>query len=69
VPTDCREEATKIWTFQKVPAADLAAITVGSAIPNRRHDCHRYSINCHCEERSDPRVKPEGMRGNLDPAW
>jgi hypothetical protein len=24
-------------------------------------------LQCHCEERSDPRVKPEGMRGNLDP--
>jgi hypothetical protein len=22
---------------------------------------------CHCEERSDPRVEPVGMRGNLRP--
>ena len=23
-------------------------------------------FSCHCEERSDPRAKPEGMRDNLD---
>jgi hypothetical protein len=23
-------------------------------------------FKCHCEERSDPRIKPEGRRGNPD---
>jgi hypothetical protein len=41
-----------------------AAATEEAKIPER-FCADRKRLGCHCEEQSDPRVKPEGMRSNL----